>query len=460
MTSEPVETALEAVEVVEVDDGAVEAIYLPDEAGPGSLWGPAAIVVVAVLGCSLWANASTMITDPADFRFIPPFRANVNRNQNQHLAAEYYSIAKAMVAGRGFADPFRSETGPTAWMPPVLPVILAGLHWVADGNVEAVTALFVLLQDLTLIGTGILIVLLARQTTGLRWFPLALFVGALTFYFRHCFQFTHDCWIVLAALDLLIAGVVWGRPLEVSRRRAAVWGIFGGLCAMTSPIVGLCWAVLTMASGVQRGRRVRFTIAVVMSILTVAPWVVRNYVLFGRFIPVKSNLAYELYQSQVLQPGGVLRGNIFGSHPYATDGEERWEYRRVGEMAYLDKKMQLFKEALHQQPMDFVERMANRFFAATLEYTPFDAGEEVRRPWMMWLSRLTYPLPFLSLLVLLIAIPWRPLSGAEGIVVGVYLTYLLPYVIISYYDRYKFPLLAAEVILVVWAVSRFFRRAT
>ena len=37
---------------------------------------------------------------------------------------------------------------------------------------------------------------------------------------------------------------------------------------------------------------------------------------------------------------------------------------------------------------------------------------------------------------------------------GVYLVYLLPYVLISYYERYKFPLVATEVMLVVWAIER------
>jgi hypothetical protein len=32
--------------------------------------------------------------------------------------------------------------------------------------------------------------------------------------------------------------------------------------------------------------------------------------------------------------------------------------------------------------------------------------------------------------------------------------YLLPYVAVSYYERYAFPLLAAKVLLVIWGVDR------
>jgi hypothetical protein len=195
-------------------------------------------------------------------------------------------------------------------------------------------------------------------------------------------------------------------------------------------------------------------VAVALSVLTISPWVVRNYLIFGRLIPVKSNVAYELYQSQCLTRDGVLRSNVFGSHPYCSDNEERWEYRRVGEMAYLDRKKDLFLQAVARDPLDFPERVVNRFLAATLVYTPFESGEENRRPWTFWTCRILFPLPFVALVALLGTSPWRPLTRAQWVVIGVYLAYLLPYVLVSYYDRYKFPVFAAEVLLVVWAVAR------
>jgi hypothetical protein len=37
---------------------------------------------------------------------------------------------------------------------------------------------------------------------------------------------------------------------------------------------------------------------------------------------------------------------------------------------------------------------------------------------------------------------------------GIYVFYLLPYVGISYYDRYAMPLLGVKVLLVIWAAER------
>src|SRR5262245_2321661 len=76
-----------------------------DEPPPRSIVGPMALIVFVVIGCSLWANLSTLVKDSANYRFFPPFE-RWNNNQNEHLGAEYNNIAAAIVAGRGFADPF------------------------------------------------------------------------------------------------------------------------------------------------------------------------------------------------------------------------------------------------------------------------------------------------------------------------------------------------------------------
>src|SRR5437879_10359108 len=36
-------------------------------------------------------------------------------------------IARALVTGYGYADPFTGHSGPTAWVPPLYPLLLAGV---------------------------------------------------------------------------------------------------------------------------------------------------------------------------------------------------------------------------------------------------------------------------------------------------------------------------------------------
>jgi hypothetical protein len=420
-------------------------------------------VVMGVYGLAIYANLSFAVTKRADLRFFPPFERGVDMNMNRHLGAEYYCIAEALWHGRGFADPFQEKTGPTAWMPPVLPALLAGLLWVCDGNKDAVMAVVVFLQVSVLVITGIIMLALTRQTTG-RWgivIALVIFFGGLICNFHGCFQFTHDCWLVLLALDLLIAGLCWFVPFA-NTTKAVAWGVCGGFCALVNPVVALAWGVSAIAIGLRARAWMRLAVMIAVAGLTVLPWTVRNFVVFGRLIPVKSNLAYELYQSQCLQPDGLIQGSTFSSHPYGNAGRERQEYKQVGEMAFLDHKRQQFWQACSADPLDFFERAAERFFAATLWYQPYDRSEAMKRPWVFWATRVTHPLPFVAVLILVYSAVWRPLAWPQWVGIGVYLLYLLPYAVISYYDRYAIPLVGVKVLLVIWGVDRaisFFTRA-
>src|SRR5262249_53333520 len=162
-------------------------------------------------------------------------------------------------------------------------------------------------------------------------------------------------------------------------------------------VVGFAWGVSSFAAGLRQRAWSRLALAVLVAGLALAPWTVRNYLVFGRLIPVKSNLAYEMYQSQCLQPDGLLQLSTFASHPSGANGPERREYKALGEAAYLDRKREQFWEAVRSDPLDFLNRVAGRLLGATVWYVPMDRADMARRPWVLWVSRLTHPLPFLGL---------------------------------------------------------------
>jgi hypothetical protein len=151
----------------------------------------------------------------------------------------------------------------------------------------------------------------------------------------------------------------------------------------------------------------------------------------------------------------VLHDPIWSSHPNAGNNAALDEYVRLGEMAFMDRKWEQFRQAVKADPADFLQRVWNRFLEATLVYVPFNTADESRRPDQIWYARLVYPLPFVCLVALLATAPWSPLSREQWIVIGVYFAYLGPYIVVSYYDRYKFPVLGLEVLAVVWGGRRF-----
>jgi hypothetical protein len=413
---------------------------------------PAVAIALVVVGCMLYANMVFFIKDPAAYRFFPPFRAGVNANINGDLGHEYFNIARSLAAGDGYASPFTDKTGPTAWMPPILPCFLAALWWLWGGNRPAVLVIVLLVQTVVLIATGVLTLAVARQT--LRrvgpWTVAAIFVVALLVNFNDCFQANADRWLTLLAVDVVIAGFYWFRPLG-SWQRALGWGFVGGLCALTSPVGGFAWATLCLAKGVRQRAWKPLTLTLLSAALTVTPWMIRNYLVLGRWVPVKSNLAYELYQSHCLQSDAVLQTRTLASHPYQKWGQERREYEALGESRYVDLKAEQFWKAVAADPVDFLDRVAGRFLAATLWDMP--RNRSTTDGWLLWIHRLIHPMPFLALLGLVFANATNRLHAAEWTVIALYLLYLAPYIVASYYSRYAFPLLAAKVLLVAWAID-------
>ena len=221
---------------------------------------------------------------------------------------------------------------------------------------------------------------------------------------------------------------------------------------MVSPIVALTWGVLSIALMIRERAWNRFGIALLLAAIALSPWMIRNYYQFGRLIPVKSNAAYELWQSQCKQKEGLL--HHFNGHPYASGGAERREYKAIGEIAFIEKKRELFWQAVKADPLDFLDRVSARFLGATLWFEPFDVSDKRDRPWMVWTSRVLYPLPFLALLFLAMSAVLRPLHWSQWMVMGAYVLYLGPYIFVSYYERYAMPLLAVKVLLVIWAADR------
>src|SRR5262245_3044085 len=399
-----------------------------------ALMRPALAITTVVVACMIYANVSFAVSRSDDYRFFPPFQPGVNRNMNWELGHEYFNIARSLADGDGFAHPFPGRTGPTAWMPPVLPTMLAGLWRLCDGNRAAVLVIVLVVQALVLVESGLLTLVVAGQTTQ-RISPnavVALFIVALFINFRDCFQANGDRWITLLTLDLVIAGFSWFRPLS-RWPRALCWGFFGGVCALISPIAAFAWGILSVIIGVRERAWKRLMLMLLATVITMAQWHIRNYLVFGRWIPVNSNLAYELYQSHCLQSDGILQSRTLGLHPYQRTSRERGVYDALGEAAYLDLKADQFRDAVAADPLDLLDRIAARFLCATLWYVPIDRAPGDNAPWWLLVQRLAHPWPFLALFLLVLVGIRNRLHPVTWTVIAIYWLYLVPYIVTSYY---------------------------
>ena len=132
-----------------------------------------------------------------------------------------------------------------------------------------------------------------------------------------------------------------------------------------SPAIGLTWAVGTTAKWI----RVKFVLIVVsgaVSLLVVSPWIIYQSSRIGNFVPVKSNASFELYQSQLIMPKGLITDAKLRLHPSWQLSEENAEYRQKGEKQYLIDKRKQATDAIFNAPLEFINKVFNRAVAATV----------------------------------------------------------------------------------------------
>ena len=103
-----------------------------------------------------------------------------------------------------------------------------------------------------------------------------------------------------------------------------------------------------------------------------------------------------------------------------------------------------------------MDRTKNRLLAATLLYQPFSRKEDSRR---LLVRSLIYPLPFLGLVAVVVTRGWAR-SHLMLIAVTVYVTYLVPYLLVGYYRLYAIPLLGLQVMFETWGLDALWQRLT
>lgn len=249
-----------------------------------SLW----LIVLVALGARLGFAWDQERKIPREVLGIVPFQQETG------------NIAYSLVQGKGYSNPFRRETGPTAWLTPVYPFLIAGLFKLF--GVETIPAFFaaVFLNSLFSAAACIPIYFVGKRVSGLgvasaaAWF-WALLPNAVMFPFE---------WIWDTSLSALLAATLLWATLVLSEstrlRDWCAYGLLWGFTLMTNPSLGsllpflLGWA----AFSAYRQRSVHFSklaLALGFAILCCAPWTFRNYLVFHKFIPLRSNLGLELY---------------------------------------------------------------------------------------------------------------------------------------------------------------------
>ena len=248
-------------------------------------------------------------------------------------------IGRAIATGRGFADPFDGQTGATAWEPPLYPYLIAGVFKLAGVYSEASALILLSINSFFSALTCIPIFLIARKCFSENVAVWASWMWALLPFAM--FWSTRAVWETSLAA-LLLALIFWLTLEMEDLSGVQPWIAFGmlwGVAALTNTSL----LSFLPASGLWAWSRCRkkgksslagVVLAAMFFAATIAPWLVRNYETFGKFIFIRSNFGAELRLGNGPGADGTWMQYL---HPSQNLTEMR-RYQQMGELAYVAER--------------------------------------------------------------------------------------------------------------------------
>jgi hypothetical protein len=362
-------------------------------------------------------------------------------------------VAKSIVEGKGFSSPLPLvETGPTAWLCPIYPYFVAAIFKVWG---TYTTQSHVILQGLNCLFSALTIFpiyAIAKRSFGAGVAVLAAWLWVFLPSAWHMpIQYVWDT--TLSALWFAL--IFWG-TLAMSEQRSMIeWAGYGALWAIGTLInasflsvfpfllLWLAWETRKQPSWLRS-----IAIALVVFGLGVTPWTVRNYRAFGKLIPLRNNAGIMLWHgNNPIAPG--LDSYAMAPFLYQPEADD---YKRLGEVAYMDKKQSEAIAFIRSHPAETFGLFFRRFWTNWFSVTD--------RPNSSWSADPPYVKAYFFLNALMILSAWSGVglalrTGNRDAVpyLIVLLFYPLVYYVTATLLRYRFPIDPLLTILAVYGGS-------
>ncbi len=282
-------------------------------------------------------------------------------------------IAQALATGRGYSDPFVPFSGPTAWCPPLYPLLMAGV-FKFFGVYSALSAWVILTVNSVFSAlTAVAVYEIGRRSFGR---DVGLWSGWIWALYPAAMQYAvHWIWetaistsllSVVIVIALRVRGIGEASP-PAGRQRTVLWAVFGllwGLIGLLNPslLVFLPACGLWMLWGFRHEilpNLARATLAAVLCAVCLAPWIWRNWVVFHAFIPMRANFGAELYESSLESNDGFPWGGTIAI--YAATPDQR-RYRELGEVAFSKERGEMAKAIFRANPGRFERYALKRIY--------------------------------------------------------------------------------------------------
>jgi hypothetical protein len=292
-------------------------------------------------------------------------------------------ISRSLVTGFGYADPFTGHSGPTAWVPPLYPLLLAGVFKVF--GVYTVKSAWVILTINSIFSaatSSVIYEIAARCFNSLdsnRARKIALWSGwlwalhpaAMQYAVRWVWDMAITAFLFskVIVLALRVRGIGEDTPAAKTQTtsRWAMFGILSGMIGLLNstlllfvPVCGI-WMLLGTAKNkmVLRRSLVKAIMAGALFVACLAPWMWRNWTAFHAFVPIRGNFGAELHASVAEGYNGFTLGSRI---PVCEVCPEYIEYKRMGELAYVRHEGQLAQQYIRSHKLQFAQLAVKRFY--------------------------------------------------------------------------------------------------
>jgi 4-amino-4-deoxy-L-arabinose transferase-like glycosyltransferase len=368
-------------------------------------------------------------------------------DDNFSFGWEMGRIGTSIASGHGFSNPFGPPTGPTAWEPPLYPYLIAGVFQVFGIYSKASAFVLLAFNSACSALTCVPIFLIARRVfsekvaVGSAW-AWALLPNVM-------FWCTRAVWET--SLSALLLAVIFWLSLTLEELDGIhPWlgfGLLWGVAALNStsllaflPAAGL-WAWYRRA---KLGKRSLpgAVLASVVFIACIAPWLVRDYRTFGKFIFLRDNFGAEL---RLGNGPGATGAWMEWEHP-TQNAPEMQRFISLGELEYINARKQEATQYIREDYSRFAWLCGKRFLY-------FWAGPPKPRQ-ALWLTALKNSLYLASSVLAL----WGLIRALQRHKPGAWLFFWLVlcfpaiYYVVFTMPRYRHPMEPELAILCVFAI--------
>jgi 4-amino-4-deoxy-L-arabinose transferase-like glycosyltransferase len=375
---------------------------------------------------------------------------------------EMARVARSLVTGHGYADPFSGHTGPTAWVPPLYPFLIAAVFKLTGIYTAASAWILLTLNSVFSAATAICIYQIADRCYNRKvalWsaWIWALYPASMQYATRSVWETSLTTFLFAAVLALAIKlrGIpsseittIGDRPNQDQHQTTNQWLLFGflwGLIALSNstlllflPVCGI-WLLLNSSAKPAIGKA---ALAAVVFLAVIAPWMIRNYRAFHALIPFRSNFGAELYAGNNPAAYGFRYGVLIGLP--AKDPQHQL-YARLGELAYTHQRGELAKAWIRNHPAQFATLSLKRFYFFWAS-VPHPA---TKRWFSDAIRQIDYS--FASIAALLgLALSLKRRTPAAGLFLSAFILLPLTYYFVTVEARFRHPLEPLIVILTVF----------